>query len=137
MRARSFTLESADPAEIRALAERPAGVASDVAEILADVRERGDDAVRELTRRFDGDVGTSFAIAPDELDGALAGLDPEVRVGLDTAIANVRRVAETEVSEDVAVTLPEGHTVTLRRPARGSRRRLRARRPRRVPLRRW
>ena len=36
-----------------------------------------------------------------------------MRVGLDTAITNVRRVAEAELSDDVAVELPEGHTVTL------------------------
>ena len=112
MRAKRFTLESANPAEIRALAERPADVGSTVAAILADVRERGDEAVRELTRRYDGEVA-DLRVTPEELDAALAGLDPEVRVGLDAAIANVRRVAEAELSDDVAVGLPEGHTVTL------------------------
>jgi len=113
VRAKNFTLESADPAQIRALAERPADVGSTVAAILADVRERGDEAVRELTRRYDGEVA-ALRVTPDDVDAALAGLDAEVRAGLDTAIANVRRVAEAELSEDVAVGLPEGHMVTLR-----------------------
>ena len=89
MRTRNFTLESADPAEIRALAEPPADVGDTVAAILADVRERGDEAVRELTRRYDGEVA-ALRVPQEELDAALAGLDPEVRVGLDAAIANVR-----------------------------------------------
>jgi histidinol dehydrogenase len=115
VRARSFSGEAADPALIRALAERPADVVSTVAGILADVRERGDDAVRELTRRFGGDAAPAEArVPPEQLEAALEALAPEVRVGLDTAIANVRRVAELELSEDVAVELPEGHTVTLR-----------------------
>jgi len=113
VRARSFTLESTDPGQVRALAQRPADVGSTVAAILADVRKRGDEAVLELTRRFDGEVARP-RVTPEELDAALAGLDSGVRVGLDTAIANVRRVAKAELSENVAVGLPEGHTVTLR-----------------------
>ncbi|MGH2979853.1 MAG: histidinol dehydrogenase [Solirubrobacterales bacterium] len=115
MRARHFTLESIDPGEVRALAQRPADVASTVAEILADVRARGDEAVVELTRRFDSDAAPEqFRVPSERLEEALAAIAPEVRVGLDTAIANVRRVAEMEVSDDLAVQLPEGHTVTLR-----------------------
>ena len=40
---------------------RPPTSRSTVAEILADVRERGDDAVLELTRRFDGEVAAPCA----------------------------------------------------------------------------
>ena len=122
MRAKSFTLESTEPEQVRAvaaairsLAEQPPDVAGTVAGILADVRERGDEAVLDLTRRFDTDVVPERTrVEPGQLDEALAGLDSEVRAGLDTAIANVRRVAEAEVLDDVAVELPEGHTITLR-----------------------
>lgn len=115
MRAKNFTLESTEPGEIRALAERPADVASTVAAILADVHERGDDAVLELTRRFDSDAAPEeYRVPPERLEEALDALDPEVRVGLDTAIGNVRRVAEMELSDEVTIELPDGHTVTLR-----------------------
>ena len=100
---------------MRALAERPADVVSTVAAILADVRERGDDAVLELTRRFDSEAAPAqMRVSTDQLEAALAGLDPEVRVGLDTAITNVRRVSEAELSDDITVQQHEGHTVTLR-----------------------
>ena len=115
MRASRFTSESTDPREVRALAERPADVASTVTAILTDVRERGDDAVLELTRRFDSEAAPAqMRVSPDQLEAALAGLDPEVRVGLDTAITNVRRVSEAELSDDITVQQHEGHTVTLR-----------------------
>ena len=120
MRPNHFTLESTDAGHVRAVAEamralveQPGEVSATVAGILADVRERGDQAVLELTRRFDGEVA-SLRVPPDALDEALAALDPQVRLGLDTAIANVRRVAEVEAMDDAAVELPEGHTVTLR-----------------------
>ncbi|HEU4978255.1 MAG TPA: histidinol dehydrogenase, partial [Solirubrobacteraceae bacterium] len=41
-------------------------------------------------------------------------LDDDVRAGLEAAIANVRAVADAGLGEDVAVTLPQGHTVRLR-----------------------
>jgi histidinol dehydrogenase len=115
VRAERFDLASTDAAQVRSLAERPPDVVETVASILADVRARGDEAVLELTRRFDSDAAPrELRVAPAHLEAALAGLDPEVRVGLDTAITNVRRVSEAELSDDVTVQQHEGHTVTLR-----------------------
>jgi histidinol dehydrogenase len=120
VRANHFTLESTDAGHVRAVAEamralteQPGEVSATVAGILTDVRQRGDEAVLELTRRFDAAVA-QLRVAPGDLEEALAGLDADVRVGLDTAIGNVRRVAEAEAAGDAAVELPEGHTVTLR-----------------------
>ncbi len=50
----------------------------------------------------------------DELDAALDALDPAVRAGLETAIANVRAVAEAGLDAEAEVSLPEGQTVRLR-----------------------
>jgi histidinol dehydrogenase len=119
VRARHFTLdpgqEHATAEAVRGLAEVPADVAAAVADILTEVRHRGDHAVLELTRRFDTDAAPAETrVPPQQLEEALAGLDPEVRVGLDTAITNVRSVAEAELSDDVTVELHERHSVTLR-----------------------
>jgi histidinol dehydrogenase len=119
VRARHFTadagLEHAVAEAVRALAEVPSDVGGAVADILAAVRHGGDDAVLELTRRFDTpSAPQQTRVPPEQLDAALARLDPEVRVGLDTAITNVRRVAEAELSDDITIAQPEGHTVTLR-----------------------
>ena len=100
-------------AQIRAAVPAGASVADDVAAIVADVRKRGDDAVREYEARF-GEARERFKVPDEELDAALAALDPSVRAGLEVAIHNVRAVAQAGLDEDRRVDLPEGQTVTLR-----------------------
>jgi histidinol dehydrogenase len=100
-------------AQVRALVPPPASVADGVAEIIAAVRERGDDAVLELERRFGGGDGP-LRVPREELERTLAALDPGVRRGLEVAIANVGAVARAALNEPRSVVLPEGHTVTVR-----------------------
>jgi histidinol dehydrogenase len=99
-------------ASVRALAPRPESVAGDVRAILAAVRERGDEAVREYEARFRG--GGELVVPPDELEAALATVEPAVLAGLKLAAANVRAVAEAGLDRESEVTLPEGQTVRLR-----------------------
>ncbi|HWK26874.1 MAG TPA: histidinol dehydrogenase [Solirubrobacter sp.] len=102
-------------AEIRGRVPAGASVAADVAAIVADVRERGDAAVREYEARFGaGGDGAALRVADATLDAALDALDPAVRAGLEVAIANVRAVAQAGLDEDRLVALPEGQTVKLR-----------------------
>lgn len=64
-----------------------------VAAILADVRQRGDDAVLEYTRRFDGLAAESMAaleIPRGELAAALATITPAQRSALEAAAERVR-----------------------------------------------
>jgi histidinol dehydrogenase len=100
-------------ARVRALVPPPESVAGQVAEIVAAVRERGDDAVRELERRFGGGEAP-LRVAREELAAALDALDGDVRGGLEVAIANVGAVARAGLVAERAVTLPQGHTVTMR-----------------------
>ena len=58
--------------------------------IIADVRARGDAAVREYTARFDGADIDSLVVGPDELDAAWRGLDPVLREALEVVIPSVR-----------------------------------------------
>jgi histidinol dehydrogenase len=102
----------ADAAAVAAQVRRSVAATVDVAPILAAVCERGDVAVAEYEERFGG--GGDLVVAPDELAAALDGLDPEVRRGLETAIANVRAVAEAGLDPEAEVALPEGQTVRLR-----------------------
>jgi histidinol dehydrogenase len=102
-------------ARVRALVPAPASVAADVAAIVADVRVRGDEAVREYAQRFDLLSPPATPRVPAlELEAALAALDPAVRTGLETAIANVRAVSEAGLDREASVTLPQGQTVRLR-----------------------
>jgi histidinol dehydrogenase len=116
VRARRFDTDSSAAtlaAEIRALAPPPAGVRDAVAEILDDVRARGDEAVEEWSRRFDAGPGARRVDA-GELRTALASLDPDVRASLEVAIRNVRRASEADASRNLGGELPEGQSVTLR-----------------------
>jgi histidinol dehydrogenase len=104
---------AAAAARVRALVPPPASVASGVAEIVAAVRERGEDAVLEVERRFGGGDAPLRVPAAD-LAAARDALDPELRAGLETAIANVAAVARATVNADRDVDLPEGHSVRVR-----------------------
>jgi histidinol dehydrogenase len=101
-------------AEVRALVPAGASVHSEVAGIIAAVRGRGDEAVRELEARFGDPAGAEWPVARARLDEALQWLETDVRAGLETAVRNVRAVAEAGLDEDRTVTLREGQTVALR-----------------------
>ena len=83
-------------------------------EILEAVRAAGDEAVLELTRRFDSETRPPTLRVPA---GAARRRRWRARPGrargLETAIENVRTVAEAELADDVAVALPQGQQVTL------------------------
>jgi histidinol dehydrogenase len=57
--------------------------------ILADVRERGDDAVREYTERFDGVRLDDPRVPAERLTEALAAVPAGLRAALETAHANI------------------------------------------------
>jgi histidinol dehydrogenase len=101
-------------AHVRALQSAPHGLEESVAQILSEVRLRGDAAVVEMTRRFDSEAASdSYRVPQSKIDEALRALDADVRLGLETAVANVGRVAEAELSDAVNVDLPQGQSVVL------------------------
>ena len=86
-----------------------------VAEILADVRRRGDEAVRDYTERFDkAELGPDeLRVDSRELEASIGVLEPNVIDALRTAIANVRAVAKAQLCDPVAVELPQGQRVEV------------------------
>jgi len=103
-------------AHVRALVPDGASVAEAVREIVADVRNRGDAAVLDYTRRFDtgGAEPRPLLVTPAELDEAITQLPLDLVAGLQVAIANVALVAEAGVGQETAVELPQGHRVLVR-----------------------
>ena len=87
----------------------------DLAAIERDVAARGDEALLELTARFDATEAAEIrlAVPPGEATEALEGLDPDVRSALEVSIENVRLVAEAQLEGQVTVELPQGHTVMV------------------------
>jgi histidinol dehydrogenase len=83
-----------DPAEVlpRAPADDLAAARASVRALVADVAERGDHAVAEAARRFDGVDAppAAWRATPAELAAAEAALDPALRAALLDAIERVR-----------------------------------------------
>src|SRR5439155_17326069 len=107
-------LQLADPeqraraAALRASATPPAELATAVARIIEDVRSRGDAAVRELTRRFDGpDLAEPFLPA-GEWDSLAARCDAAVRAALEKAAERVRAFHAPQVPQGYEQRLPDG-----------------------------
>ncbi|HED03756.1 MAG TPA: histidinol dehydrogenase [Candidatus Fraserbacteria bacterium] len=65
-----------------------------VAEILAEVRRRGDAALRELTERFDGVRLNDLRVSQEAQRRALQALDPELQAALETAKRQIERFHE-------------------------------------------
>jgi histidinol dehydrogenase len=101
-------------AHVRGFVPAAGAVADRVSGIVESVREGGDAALLEHERRFGGGADGPLRVSADELRAALAALDPAVRAGLETARANVQRVAEAGMLDDRDVELPQGQRIRLR-----------------------
>jgi len=117
-------LHAGDPEarRLRASAAMPAGVAATVAGIIADVRARGDAAVRELTARFDGTRLDSLFLDDARWDVLAEQCPPAVRAALEMAHQRVRAFHEPQISASYEQRLPDGGvlrclTLPLRRAA--------------------
>ncbi|WP_439629522.1 histidinol dehydrogenase [Shinella sp.] len=75
-----------------------ASVETLVAQIIADVRERGDAAVRDYSVKFDKAELAAFEVTPEEREAALAELDSQTRADTEFAIGNVRKFAEAQLA---------------------------------------
>jgi histidinol dehydrogenase len=96
--------------------ERAPQVIEAVRAILSDVRTRGDDAVRELTKRFDRVDIDDFAVPEADCKRALEGIAPPLREALELAAANIRDFSAAEASPDVRHERDGLVVRTLRRP---------------------
>ena len=61
-----------------------------VARILADVRKRGDEALRDWTARIDGLTLDDFEVGPEALEAAYDSLPPDLADALDLAAERIR-----------------------------------------------
>jgi len=83
---------------------RPTGadatIVAAVREIIASVRERGDAALRELTRRFDGCDVDNLRVPERDLVAALEALDPDLRAALEFASDQILSYHESQREAD-------------------------------------
>lgn len=99
LRTDSADFETAFQARLHWSADTDAAIEQRVADILADVRQRGDVAVLEYTQRFDGLAATDMAaleLTAAELKAAFDGLPADQREALQSAAERVRRYHEAQ-----------------------------------------
>lgn len=88
----------------------------EVRAVLADVRARGDVALRELTERYDGARIDHLRVPDEQVRAALREIDPALRAALEVAHANIAAYHQTQRHPD-AVHRNGGITVReLQRP---------------------
>ncbi|MBV2360384.1 histidinol dehydrogenase [Thalassococcus sp. CAU 1522] len=87
-----------------------------VAEIIADVRARGDAAVLELTAKFDRlDLTTeTMRFSPAEIEAECAKVPDSERAALETAAARIRAYHDRQMPEDASWTDAQGATLGWR-----------------------
>ena len=87
-----------------------------VAAIIADVRARGDEAVIDLTRRFDRLTLTpeTLAFSPSEIDAEIAKVSAEDRAALDLAATRIRAYHARQKPQDESWTDSAGSTLGWR-----------------------
>src|SRR6476469_1753434 len=106
------------PAELRALLPRADvdvdAVLHQVRPLVDDVRERGVEAVLELSERFDGVRPAKIRVPLRELTSGLAYLERPVREAIEESIERGRRVHADQRRTDVTTQVVPGGTVTER-----------------------
>ena len=83
--------------EIFARSMPTVNVTETVAEILKQVRERGDEALREYTAKFDHAELESLLVSQEEMDEAMARIEPKFLAVLEKAAANIRKFHQRQV----------------------------------------
>ena len=67
-----------------------------VEETLADIEERGDDAVRDLSQKFDGYAPHSFRLSPSEIEAAMQKVSARDMDDIKFAQTQIRRFAQEQ-----------------------------------------
>src|SRR4051812_39073245 len=111
-------LRGSPDADLRRLLPRAAvdvtAAVAVVRPVCEDVRDRGANAVRDATRRFDGVDVDELRVPAQLLAQSLERLDGATRSALEEAIARTRRVHTEQRPADVRVEPAPGLTVTER-----------------------
>ncbi len=103
--------------EREAVLKRPAvragaTIAETVRGILADVKERGDAALRDLSAKFDRVEVKDWQVPEADIEAAWERATPEFRKALQRAADNIRRFHEAEILAPVSVETMPGITCT-------------------------
>ncbi|WP_339899491.1 histidinol dehydrogenase [Paraglaciecola polaris] len=113
------TWSSLNQGQQQALLSRPAMADNDalsntVADIIQQVAKKGDEALRQLTARFDGVELGELALATGQLACAVNEISNEVKAAIDTAYANIHAFHRAQKPSDVKVETAPGVVCELK-----------------------
>lgn len=94
--------------DIFARTQENVNVTETVAEILSQVKRRGDEALLEYCQRFDGGAPDSLEVTPEEIEQAFAQVEPEFLQVLEEAAANIRAFHSRQVRNSFVISEQEG-----------------------------
>ena len=106
-----LTYGSVPNSQIFARTEPKINVEQTVADILAAVRERGDAALYEFCEKFDHAKLSSLAVTPEEIDEAVAAVEPRFLEVLEKAAKNIRAFHEKQVRNSFIINNENGIVV--------------------------
>jgi sulfopropanediol 3-dehydrogenase len=81
---------------VRSEQSRDDAVAETVAQVIAEVRKRGDDAVRAYSEKFDNWSPERFRLSQDDIERIVAGVPDQVIADIKTIQGNVRDFAQRQ-----------------------------------------
>lgn len=96
------------PDEVFARSVPEVDVAGIVAQIIADVRKRGDAALYDYCEKFDKVKLEALEVSPAEFDAAMQAVEPEFIEVLETAAKNIRAFHEKQVRNSFILTGDNG-----------------------------
>ncbi|MFQ2719334.1 histidinol dehydrogenase [Aeromonas caviae] len=110
------TLSPARQAEVltRPALGDEADIGTVVRDIIAAVRSRGDEALRELSLRFERAPREQLRVSDAEVDAACARLGDDIKGAIEAAIANIRTFHAAQVQPVVRVETQPGVLCELR-----------------------
>ena len=96
------------PEDIFARAVPAMNVEAVVADIIANVREKGDKALFDYCRKFDKADLDSLAVSEEEIDEAMDTVSPELIEIMKQAAANIRKFHEKQVRQSFIINDSDG-----------------------------
>ncbi|MBQ2726371.1 MAG: histidinol dehydrogenase [Clostridia bacterium] len=105
---KTYNLKDISIGDILAREEEKINVADIVSAVIENVRANGDKALAEYTEKFDKVKLDSIIVTDEELDEAMAAVDPEFLGIMNEAAENIRKYHRCQVRQGYALTDKQG-----------------------------
>lgn len=109
---KKYYFNQLDKSEIKELCKRPAidfiATSKVVKEVLSNVKQNGDDALKNYTKKFDGVELENLLVAEEEISNAAPRIAPEIKKSFQIAATNIEKFHKKQVCETELVETTKG-----------------------------